>query len=98
MVDEADARVDARVDGEWSFAETLRHLVMATDTWLGRAVLEQEPEQAYHPLGMPNAEFATDGYDMAVFPAAAAGTTPPQPLLPKHEARSQVPPAVMLRT
>ena len=63
------------VDGEWSFAQTLRHLVMATDTWLGRAVLEQE--RPYHPLGMPNAEYATDGEDMSVFPAAAAGTTPP---------------------
>ena len=29
--------VDVSVDGEWSFAQTLRHLVLATDTWLGRA-------------------------------------------------------------
>lgn len=28
--------VDEQVDGEWSFAQTLRHLVMATDTWLRR--------------------------------------------------------------
>jgi hypothetical protein len=28
-----------RVDGEWSFIETLRHLVFATDAWVGRAVL-----------------------------------------------------------
>jgi uncharacterized damage-inducible protein DinB len=28
-----------RVDGEWSFIETLRHLVFATDAWLRRAVL-----------------------------------------------------------
>ena len=27
------------VDGEWSFAQTLRHLVLATDMWLGRAIL-----------------------------------------------------------
>ncbi|WP_262283898.1 pentapeptide repeat-containing protein [Micromonospora sp. MA102] len=27
------------VDGEWSFIETLRHLVFATDAWIGRAVL-----------------------------------------------------------
>src|SRR3954471_12205929 len=26
--------VDTSVGGEWSFAETLRHLVMATDMWL----------------------------------------------------------------
>ena len=46
--------VDASVDGEWSFAQTLRHLVMATDVWLGKAILERE--QPFHPLGLPNAE------------------------------------------
>src|SRR5580704_18120318 len=30
---------DASVGGEWSFAQTLRHLVFATDVWLGRAIL-----------------------------------------------------------
>ena len=29
--------VDVSVGGEWSFAQTLRHLVLATDMWLGRA-------------------------------------------------------------
>lgn len=57
--------VDVSVDGEWSFAQTLRHLVMATDTWLGRGILELE--QPYHPIGQPNAEYETDGYDLAVF-------------------------------
>ena len=57
--------VDVSVDGEWSFAQTLRHLVMATDTWLGRAILEIE--QPYHPIGQPNAEYETDGHDMSVF-------------------------------
>lgn len=33
--------VDASVNGEWSLTQTLRHLVMAADTWLGRAILEQ---------------------------------------------------------
>jgi hypothetical protein len=28
-----------RVDGEWSFIETLRHLVFATDSWVARAIL-----------------------------------------------------------
>lgn len=61
----AAGAVDEQVAGEWSFAQTLRHLVMATDVWLRRAVLEvAEP---YHPLGQPNAEFATDGYDTSVF-------------------------------
>ena len=28
-----------RVDGEWSFIETLRHLAFATDAWVSRAIL-----------------------------------------------------------
>jgi len=43
--------VDASIDGEWSFAETLRHLVHATDIWLGKAVLGR-PEADFHPLGV----------------------------------------------
>ena len=61
--------VDVSVDGEWSFAQTLRHLVMATDTWLGRAILETD--QPYHPAGQPNAEYETDGYDLSVFASVA---------------------------
>ena len=57
--------VDVSVDGEWSFAQTLRHLVMATDTWLGKAILERE--HPYHRLGQPNVEYETDGNDMSVF-------------------------------
>jgi hypothetical protein len=62
--------VDRCVDGEWSFAQTLRHLVMATDVWLRGAVLGVE--NPYHPLGQPFAEYAGDGYDLSVF----ATTTP----------------------
>ena len=61
--------VDISVDGGWSFVQTLRHLVMATDTWLGRAILEIE--QPYHPIGQPNVESETDGYDPSVFSEAA---------------------------
>lgn len=61
--------VDVSVDGEWSFAQTLRHLVMATDVWLRGAILEIE--RPYHPFGQPNAEYETDGYDMSVFAAEA---------------------------
>ena len=43
--------VDVRIDDEWSFAETLRHLVHATDIWLGKAVLGHE-EAEFHPLGV----------------------------------------------
>jgi len=40
-----------RVDGEWSFVETLRHQVFITDAWASRTVLD-EP-LPYHPLGLP---------------------------------------------
>ena len=39
------------VDGEWSFIETLRHLVLVTDGWVRRTILgEISP---FHPLGLP---------------------------------------------
>lgn len=60
-----EGTVDVSVDGEWSFAQTLRHLVMATDVWLGRAVLREE--QPIHPIAVPNAEYEADGHDMSVF-------------------------------
>jgi hypothetical protein len=40
-----------RVDGEWSFVETLRHLIFATDCWLFRALQFARPP--YHPWGLP---------------------------------------------
>jgi len=57
--------VDESVDGEWSFAQTLRHLVLATDLWLGRTVLGLE--EPFHPLGLTNIEAADEGFDMSVF-------------------------------
>jgi hypothetical protein len=47
-----DGTVDASVAGEWSFAQTLRHLVAATDKWLGGARGVQQPS---HPLGLHHA-------------------------------------------
>lgn len=61
--------VDICVGGEWSFAQTLRHLVMATDVWLRQTVLGIEG--ALHPIGQPHAEYETDGYDMSVFSTAS---------------------------
>lgn len=65
--------VDGSVGGEWSFAQTLRHLVMATDVWLGRAI--QRKEQPYHPAGLPNDDDGGDqtaAYeDTSVFSATA---------------------------
>lgn len=57
--------VDVSVDGEWSFAQTLRHLACATDVWLGKAILRRP--QPFHPLGLPYAEYETDGFDMSIF-------------------------------
>jgi hypothetical protein len=56
-----EAALHERVDGEWSFAETLRHLVFIADSWASRTVLD-EP-MPYHRLGLPQTAYA---------PAAAA--------------------------
>lgn len=53
--------VDISVDGEWSFAQTLRHLVHATDVWLRRAILEIE--QPFHPAGLNSVGDHNDGVD-----------------------------------
>lgn len=42
-----------RVDGEWSFIQTLRHMLFVHDAWLRRAVLG---ETAYDPLDLPHDE------------------------------------------
>jgi hypothetical protein len=57
--------VDVSVGGEWSFAQTLRHLVLATDAWLGRAILEIE--QPFHPIGQTGSGAEDDGLDMSIF-------------------------------
>ncbi len=46
-----EATLHERVDGEWSFVETHRHLLFGSDAWLGNAVLEEQAP--YHPLGFP---------------------------------------------
>jgi hypothetical protein len=57
--------VDVSVGGEWSFAQTVRHLVLATDMWLRGAILEIE--QPFHPVGQADASFKADGRDMSIF-------------------------------
>lgn len=44
-----------QVDGEWSFVETMRHLIFATDAWAGSTVLDL-PEP-YHRLGFPHSSY-----------------------------------------
>ena len=55
------------VDREWSFTETLRHLVFVTDAWLSQAVLGQPAP--FHPLSLP-ASFITNGEEFGIDPAA----------------------------
>lgn len=60
--------VDISVAGEWSFAQTLRHLVHATDLWLGRSVLELE--HPLHPLGLGDTSAAqADSGDASAAPS-----------------------------
>ena len=46
----SEAILHERVDDEWSFVETLRHLVLATDCWLRRMV--KGIDWPYHPWGL----------------------------------------------
>jgi hypothetical protein len=45
------AALTQHVNEEWSFAQTLRHLVFITDAWASRTILDQE--RPYHPIGLP---------------------------------------------
>ena len=64
-----------QVNEEWSFQQTLRHLVFITDAWASRTVLG-EP-MPYHPLGLPQswypaADAAALGIDLTAQPSYAA--------------------------
>ncbi|GAA2112267.1 DinB family protein [Microlunatus panaciterrae] len=61
--------VDVSVAGEWSFAQTLRHLVLATDVWLGRAILEID--QPFHSIGLTGPGAEDDGLDLSIFTTVA---------------------------
>jgi DinB family protein/pentapeptide repeat protein len=63
-----------QVDEEWSFEQTLRHLIFITDAWASRTVLD-EP-MPYHPLGLPQSwypdrEAAALGIDLSAQPSYA---------------------------
>jgi hypothetical protein len=57
--------VDAHVEDEWSLAQTLRHLVLATDAWLRGAILRVP--QPFHEIGQIFTGAAEMGFDMSVF-------------------------------
>lgn len=52
--------LDERVGGKWSFVQRLRHLVFATDSWVGRAILGDP--RPWHPLGLPWEEMGDHGW------------------------------------
>jgi hypothetical protein len=46
-----EGQLNQNVDGEWSFVQTLRHLVFVTDSWVSRGMLGVRAP--HHPLGLP---------------------------------------------
>jgi hypothetical protein len=57
--------VDVQVGGEWSFAQTLRHLVHATDIWFVRGI---QGSESFHPLGL--GDTSVGGGSQGIAPAA----------------------------
>lgn len=57
--------VDAHVADEWSLAQTLRHLVLATDAWLRGGIMGVE--QPFHEIGLIFSSAAAMGFDMSIF-------------------------------
>ena len=58
-------RWDDHVEDEWSLAQTLRHLVLATDAWLGRGI--HRVEQPFHEIGQQFTGAAEMGFDTSIF-------------------------------
>jgi hypothetical protein len=59
--------VDAHVEDEWSLAQTLRHLILATDAWLNGGILRNQ--QPFHELGQIFSGAERMGFDMSIFRA-----------------------------
>jgi hypothetical protein len=58
-------RINAHVDDEWSLAQTLRHLVLVTDAWLGGGIMGIE--QPFHEIGQIFTSAPDMGFDMSIF-------------------------------
>jgi hypothetical protein len=68
------AALTQQVNEEWSFEQTLRHLVFITDAWASRTVLDEE--KPYHPLGLPQSWYPAEdaaalGIDLTAQPGYA---------------------------
>ena len=58
------------VNGEWSFVQTLRHLVFAMDKWFTAPILGE----GFHPIGLPNSgsvDFPWPGLDADLSPSVS---------------------------
>jgi hypothetical protein len=78
--------LDERVNDEFSFIQTLRHLVFAHDRWLTGPVFG-EPAPYFHPLGQPHdgaLEGPADGLDPGAHP------TLDEVLAVRHEQRGRL--------
>jgi DinB superfamily/Pentapeptide repeats (8 copies) len=56
-----EANLQQRVDDEWSYVETLRHLIFVIDAWFSRTIRGEA--RPYHPLALPPT-FITDLDDL----------------------------------
>jgi len=56
--------VDAHVPDEWSLAQTLRHLILATDAWLGGGIHGEH--QPFHEIGLLFTGAAEMGVDTSM--------------------------------
>ena len=59
--------VGAHVEDEWSLAQTLRHLVLATDAWLRGGIMRMD--QPFHEIGQIFTGAAEMGFDTSIFRA-----------------------------
>jgi hypothetical protein len=76
-----------RVNGEWSFLETLRHLILATDCWVRRPILGATD---YYPGGVPHDEAITeDGIDVSRWGIDLGARPPLSEVLEVRAARIQ---------
>jgi hypothetical protein len=60
-----EGSIDASVEGEWSFAQTVRHLILATNAWLHGGIAGVP--QPFHPYGQVFDGYAQHGGDMSLF-------------------------------
>jgi hypothetical protein len=63
------ATLAEQVDEEWSFEQTLRHMIFITDAWASRTVLDEA--MPYHPIGLPQSWYpAADATALGIYLAA----------------------------